>query len=445
MNTPPSSSSFDRDLLRYAEGSLSDEELALFQVRLAAEPALRNDLRALAEQAFAIGEHARNTEAISEIKSRSGIVTLPKKSRASWKIHLPWAAAAVLVISTVLFFLSNISPSNKEPATIVEVLEVSGSASWVSEDGARTVMLEKGMRLPAGAMELSSESSLARFRYDDGSLLTFTGISEAVITQESGKFLNVKRGQLVAKVSPQDPKAAMRIKTPTADVTVLGTQFSLNVGQEKTGLGVFEGMVRMRRLSDGQEQNVSTGRRLTSTLETDVEFVPTVMPEVKNTWSSDFRTMPGITQGEWISPDQEYTQGAIAAKAYVAWRQPDGGIITHYGVVWKSSDPGFAMLNDNSILRLKVRVKTATAIQLILGTRMPDYTYTGNFEANPILLQPAANGAWQDIEIPISQLKAPQSEYSKIPSGAMVYSFVISSYQKDVGLQVEQFSLQSSN
>ena len=54
MNTPPSSSSFDRDLLRYAEGSLSDEELALFQVRLAAEPALRNDLRTLAEQAFAI-------------------------------------------------------------------------------------------------------------------------------------------------------------------------------------------------------------------------------------------------------------------------------------------------------------------------------------------------------------------------------------------------------
>ena len=440
MNLRPSSRAFDRDLLRYAEGSLGDVEMALFEARLESEPDLRKDLRSLAEQAFVIGEHARNAEAISEIKTRSGIIALPQKSRRSWKTHLSWAAAAVLVISAMTFFLTRESP----PMALVEVLEVSGTASWMSEDGARTVTLEKGMRLPAGALELSSESGLARFRYDDGSTLTFTGVSEVIITQKSGKFLDMKHGQLTAKVSPQDAKAAMQIHTPTAQVTVLGTQFSLNVDDEKTSLGVFEGMVRMRRLSDGQEQDVPTGRRMTSTLEPSAEFVTTPLLAAEEAWTSDFTRKPDIDQGIWIPPGTEHPQGALTTKAFVADRKPDGSIITHYGIILKS-EPGFTALKDNSILRLKVRVKRAAAMQLMLVTRMPDSTYTGNFEANPIPIQPAANGAWQEIEIPISRLKSSKSAYPKIPSGTMAYAFIITSYEEDTGLQIEKIFIQSPN
>lgn len=440
MNLRRTARPFDRDLLRYAEGSMSDVEMALFEARLASEPALRKDLRDLAEQAFAIGEHARNAEAMSEITNRSGIIALPQNRRASWKIHLPWAAAAALVISAVTFFLTRESP----PIALVEVLEVSGTASWISEDGARTVMLEKGMRLPAGALELSSESGLARFRYDDGSTLTFTGFAEAVITQKSGKSLRMKHGQLTANVSPQEAGAAMRIATPTAEVTIVGTQFSLNVEEEKTGLGVFEGMVRMRRLTDGQEQDVPTGFRLTSTLETQAEFEPSALPKVQDAWTSDFTSMPDIAEeGTWISPAPDYPQGAIAAKAFVAARQPDGGVITHYGMIL-TSEPGFAALHDDSILRMKVRVKTSAAMQLMLVTRMPDGTYTGNFEANPIPIQPAAHGAWQEIEIPISRLKSLKPAYPKIPSGTMAHAFIITTYQEDEGLEIARISLQSS-
>lgn len=440
MNLRRTARPFDRDLLRYAEGSMSDVEMALFEARLASEPALRKDLRDLAEQAFAIGEHVRNAEAISAITNRSAIIALPQKNHGSWKIHLPWAAAAALVISAVTFFLTRESP----PTALVEVLEVSGTASWISEDGARTVLLEKGMSLPAGALELSSESGLARFRYEDGSTLTFTGVSEVIITQKAGKFLGMKRGQLTAKVSPQDAEAAMRIQTPTAQVTVLGTQFSLNVDDEKTGLGVFEGMVRMRRLSDGQEQNVPSGSRLTSTLEPSAEFISTALLAVEDAWTSDFTRMPGITQGEWIPPSHEHPNGALTAKAFVADRKPDGSIITHYGIILKS-EPGFTTLDDDSILRLKVRVKTTAAMQLMLVTRMPDGTYTGNFEANPIPIQPAANGAWQEIEIPISRLKSSKSAYPKIPSGTMAYAFIMTSYEEDTGLQIEKIAIQSPN
>ena len=436
MNLRRTARPFDRDLLRYAEGSMSDSEMAPFEARLASEPALRKDLRDLAEQAFAIGEHARNAEAMSEIANRSGIIALPQNRRASWKIHLPWAAAAALVISAVTFFFTRESP----PMALVEVLEVSGTASWISEDGARTVVLEKGMRLPAGALELSSESGLARLRYDDGSTLTFTGFAEAVITKKSGKSLRMKHGQLTANVSPQEAGAAMRIATPTAEVTIVGTQFSLNVEEGKTGLGVFEGMVRMRRLTDGKEQDVPTGFRLTSTLEARAEFVPTALLAVEGAWTSDFTRMPDITQGEWMPPGEEHPLGAIAARALVAERKPDGSIITHYGIIL-TSEPGFVALRDDSILRLKVRVKTAAAMQFMLSTRMPDSTYTGNFEANPIPLQP---GAWQDIEIPISRLKALKYAYPTIPSGAMAHAFIITTYQEDEGLEIARISLQSS-
>jgi ferric-dicitrate binding protein FerR (iron transport regulator) len=438
MNHFPSAKPFDLDLLRYAEGSLSDDEMKIFQARLAAEPALRNDLRNLSEQAFAIGVYARNAEAISEIKNRSVIIALPQKSRSSWQTHLSWAAA-VLVMSVVLFFSIRKSSTRPQPIALLEVMEVIGTASWISEDGARTVILQKGMFLPAGALELASQSGFASFRYDDGTMLSFTGISEATITQKSGKFLSIKRGQLTAKVSKQDSKAAMRIKTPTAQVTVLGTHFSLDVEEEQTGLGVFEGMVRMRRSSDGQEQNVPTGLHLTSTLDDKAEFIPTAPPAAQDAWTSDFTRMPDIDQGEWTPPSLEHPDGAIIAKAFVADRKPDGSIITHYGIILKS-EQGFTTLDEDSILRMKVRVQTTAAIQLMLSTRMPDGTYTGNFEAKAITLTPTANGAWKEIEIPVSHLKSLKSTYPEIPSGTMAYAFIITSYQEDEGLEIAQIS-----
>jgi hypothetical protein len=203
-------------------------------------------------------------------------------------------------------------------------------------------------------------------------------------------------------------------------------------------------MVRMRRLSDGQEQNVPPGLRLTSTIEEKADFIPTALPKVQDAWTSDFTSMPDIAEeGTWISPAPDYPQGAIAAKAFVAARQPDGGVITHYGMIL-TSEPGFAALHDDSILRMKVRVKTSAAMQLMLVTRMPDGTYTGNFEANPIPIQPAAHGAWQEIEIPISRLKSLKPAYPKIPSGTMAHAFIITTYQEDEGLEIARISLQSS-
>lgn len=439
----PSSRPFDVDLLRYSDGSLSDVEMALFEARLSSDPALRNDLRILAEQAFAIGEYARNAEAMSEIRTRSGTIALPGRSPSSWKTRLPWAAAAVLAISSLLFFLREAPPTAHQPVALLEVLEINGSASWISEDGARTVMLEKGMQLPAGALDLSSESGLARFRYDDDTTLSFTGVTDATITQASGKSLRIKRGQLTAFVSPQDADTPMQVETPTARVTIIGTRFTLDVEEAKTGLAVSEGMVRMRRLSDGQSQDVPAGHRLTSTLEPRAMFVPTALPDVADAWTSDFTRMPGITQGAWIPPDSAHPQGAVAAKAFIAGRQTGGGIITHYGVTW-SSEPGFAILDPTTILRMKVRVERAAAIQLMLVTRMPDGTYTGNFEAKPIPVQPLAGGAWQEIEIPLARLQMSKLEYPEIPAGAMAHAFIITTYQDDAGLRIARLSLNSS-
>lgn len=319
MNHPHSQSSFDRDLLRFAEGSLSEEELALFEVRLASEPALRDDLRNLAEQAFAIGEHVRNSEAISEIRSRSGIITLPQKKQVSWKTHLPWAAAALITISALFVFSKN-KPSVDQPVTILEVLEASGTASWITEDGARIIMLETGMRLPPGALEISSESGMARLRFDDDTTLSFTGVSDAIITQTMGKSLRMKRGQLSAKVSPQRSNNPMRIETPTSEVVILGTQFSLNVKEQTTGLDVFEGKVRMRRLSDGKEQNVPSGRQLTSTLEGKAEFVPIALPKVLDAWTSDltYTVQHSTDLIEWLTNGIDQSSGTPIGQSATA-------------------------------------------------------------------------------------------------------------------------------
>lgn len=443
MILPTKSRPFDEELLRYAEGSLNEVELAHFEARLSSEPALRNDLRLLAEQAFAIGEYVRNTQSIAVIAKHSAVISIASGNKSRWKNHLSWAAVAVLFISSVVFFLVKNITREQQPAVMVEVLEISGSAKWISDDGARTVLLENGMRLSSGSLELSSETSLARLRYDDATTLSFTGVAEATFTKTPGKSLRIKRGQVTADVTPQQKETPMRIETPTALVTVIGTRFILDVEETQTSLAVSQGSVRMRRRSDSKEIEVTTGHQLTSTLESHADFFPTALPLVADAWTSDFTTMPKLTQGGWIPPSNNRPQGALTAKPFIAGLQPDGGIITHYGISW-SSEPGFAKLQESTTLRMKIRVKQAAAIQLILVTRMPDGIYTGNFEANPIPIQPKSNDEWQEIQIPLTQLQMTKYEYPKIVNGSMAHAFIITSYQQDAGMEIAELSLQSS-
>jgi hypothetical protein len=113
------------------------------------------------------------------------------------------------------------------------------------------------------AVETGSKSSVD-LRYLDGtrvevrpdSRLRRMGSQE---TQNGGKCVYLEHGTLAAAVAHQPAGAPMRLVTPNAEATVLGTKFLLTSYPGQTQLEVTEGVVRLMRLTDGKTVSVEAG------------------------------------------------------------------------------------------------------------------------------------------------------------------------------------------
>lgn len=95
------------DLLtqRYLDGTLTSEEMAVFQQHLREDGELREHLRAVAEQAVAFGDLARS-EPVAAVERPT------KSGRTSW---LALAASLAVLAASALLFLSN-----RQPAVLLE-------------------------------------------------------------------------------------------------------------------------------------------------------------------------------------------------------------------------------------------------------------------------------------------------------------------------------------
>ena len=65
---------------------------------------------------------------------------------------------------------------------------------------------------------------------------------------------------------PQPPGRPMLVRTPTAELEVVGTEFSLSADAASTSLGVTEGRVRFKRVVDGSEVDVTANGIATASL-----------------------------------------------------------------------------------------------------------------------------------------------------------------------------------
>ncbi len=92
MNEPD----LDRRLLRYLDGAMNSEEAAALSKYLEQDAAARKSLRALAEQAFAVGEAGRCRAARLPI-SPSAATTFAKTASRRWPRALWWTMAALLI------------------------------------------------------------------------------------------------------------------------------------------------------------------------------------------------------------------------------------------------------------------------------------------------------------------------------------------------------------
>ncbi len=421
-------------LVRYADGTLDANRLARLEAELKRSGSARGRMRELAEQVFAIGEAGRCREARSP---RRQIVEFPIASpRRFWRPML--ALAAVLTVMLGIVSLMQV----RSRGTMIEVIAVRGAAVWI--EGEKRVPLVAGTRLPAGTIETENETATAEVQLSDGSHFTLNGSAEAVFTEVGSKQVTLKRGKVTAFVAKQSPGRPLQVRTPTANVEVLGTVFSLDVAPQRTSLSVAEGRVRLRRLVDGREVEVAAEQQVAASLVASDALAPEGLKTPPSQWSLPLTSPPDRVTGSWV-PSGAAAPAHLAAVPIVVQQKGDGSVYVHHGVIVHSASnspaDAFASLTPDSALSVRLRMRKGSAIQLMIATRRPDGGFAGNFELSKRHPQIVPGSDWHTLQVPIRDFVPIHPERAQVAAGNIANVVIVTTVHESVGLEVAEISI----
>lgn len=260
--------------------------------------------------------------------------------------------------------------------------------------------VEAGMRLPAGLLAVESATGFAQLRFDDGTSVTLTGGSELNFTLEnSQKSLRLREGDLSAKVAPQPQGKPMRILTPTAEIEVLGTILSVSSQASETGLTVNEGLVKLRRLVDGEQIEVPALHQATASLDKEKRLIVEKSSVPKESWrlrsgDPEIRVTKGVL-------DLVVARAIYRSEPYVATRLPDDMPVMRDGVAINGK---LARLTESSRIELRYRSESTPSIFLSLSDLSGGFG--GNLEVRvPDETLPADAEGWRTAQIPLGEFR----------------------------------------
>lgn len=432
------------DLLiqRLLDDTLTPAEHAEVNQRLRDDSSLREHLRDIAEQAVAMGDMARQRKTDTPVRSPH---SAGKSARYSSWLALA-ASLAVLAASAWLFLGSRESP-------VLTLVDASGSIAW-SHGGEWRTEVGIGESMSAGTLETVGESATAQLQFSDGSLILLTGESELSFSEDGQKLLVLRKGSLSAQVKPQPKGKPMLVRTPSAEAEVVGTVFDLSTRSDDTLLKVNEGLVKLKRLSDGSAIDVPAKSSALASLDSSLKLNSSTTPAPLSAWSFDF--ISTVPPRDWRGVWHDTAEGGLMVSSpYIASRRPAENMITHFGVSVRTgmlNPPLTLTATDTSIVRYRLKQDQPSPLQVMLLTNVPKKGYYGgNFECVIAAdeLKPDADG-WCDIEIPISRFK-PVDQRQQIrerhpsPVGNILTCVLLSSFQKDTKLTVARFELSTTS
>ncbi len=285
----------DQLLVRYLDGNLSPAEVEALSSLLKTDAEARASLREMAMQALGMADLAREQAIKAPLRAQ------PVRETGGphrWKRAAVAVAAAAVIVGVVAFWLS------RERAEIITLTQVSGAASWSPEGGRAESGLKPGAQMRAGTLSVEGAASSAQLRFADGSVVTVAGDSELALSHGAQKQLALRHGSLTGDVRPQPADRPMMIRTPTAEVEVMGTRFLLVAQSGETQLSVESGLVRLRRLADDSTIEVPQGHVAVATLETAARLESHQLPPAPSEWRQTFDQPPPATwRGEYIAAD----------------------------------------------------------------------------------------------------------------------------------------------
>jgi hypothetical protein len=212
-------------------GCLSDEELATLNAHLLADPDLRDDFRHAAAMDSALRDAAGKVQADLDIVRRAR----RRRQRSVWL-----ALAASLLLAGGAWW-------SQHRLHGPEIVSLEGPVFL--QRGQERIAATIGMRpRPDDAVLVETRARAVLAYKREATQLELRAGSRASFSKRNGsKVVQLDQGTLLADVAQQPSDSPMRIDTPSAHATVIGTQFRIDVAEQSTRLEVSEGVVEFEK------------------------------------------------------------------------------------------------------------------------------------------------------------------------------------------------------
>jgi hypothetical protein len=268
----------EAELAAYLDGSLPAEACARLEAEAERDPALRRQLvqhaRMEAALRAAVGDAEASLtvrrsvlavtqgEAETALKQRVLSDTVHLRRTPGWRevLALAWsrawrlpafAGAAVVLLLLIVFWPKEQMVPNR--AAAVANLELPAQLlttdelwhMWGAEAKAWRAVAGATLRVPTNTPATLVFADGSALQLDPGTVVEFSAPPEAAVA--GGKQLRLLAGSLTAQVKPQPAGQPLRVHTPHAVATVVGTEFGLSVAGAETQLEVITGSVKLAR------------------------------------------------------------------------------------------------------------------------------------------------------------------------------------------------------
>ena len=229
--------------------------------------------------------------------------------------------------------------------------------------------------------------------------------------------LKTQKRCLSAAVSPltpnHNPPANPCVSSPLRRGEVLGTQFNVLANAYSTRLNVNEGLVKVKRLSDGSTEQVRPDHEITASLEAETDFVAKRREQSGIAWQSD------LGRGHLVGVGALTAHGTVRAQTHL-WRgdaklgeKLEKPVLLHTITFHPSTErqPRIKIQNGQ---RFVLKGRTAQDGQVHVGFSANEWNggLYGKYATSRKVTAPQF-----EIEIPLSGMKRTKSVFAEHPEG----------------------------
>jgi hypothetical protein len=295
-------------LVLYLDGELTPAEVQQVEIGLAQDAELQKTLSELCHQRLLYVEafrdqQQRGTVKLPDLVQKPSRIDQEKKPSSQKKFSkTSWGLIAA---SFVIFFLLRFYPfpesSPSKDSPVASLNDAAPGTRLVRAD--IKIPVTKGMEVLSHDMLITSTTETV-IQYHDGTLIKIYPKSMFTVSPSSfDKAGNMKSlgllrtGQLLARVTHQDPQKPAFLFTPDGRIEILGTELYVSSRSHSgTILKMIDGQVRFTRLSD--EKTIPVTKSQWAYLSDKAEFIPRQgtsqllkhgEPLLKNVFDSQFK------------------------------------------------------------------------------------------------------------------------------------------------------------